>query len=50
MKEFICLMQDGDDEDARWNFHCDADDADHAQEQALDGYAAKVVAVYERIY
>jgi hypothetical protein len=49
MKEFICLMQDGEDELARWHFNCDAEDADHAQEQALDGYGASVVAVYERI-
>lgn len=53
MNEYICVMQDlgdpKDEEASRWNFHCDANDADHAQEQALDGYGAKVIAVYQRV-
>jgi hypothetical protein len=49
MDEFICLMQDGEDEDARWYFTCDAEDAEHAEEQALDGYDAYVIAVYRRV-
>jgi hypothetical protein len=49
MNEFICLMQDGDDEEARWYFTCDAEDAEHAEEQALDGYEAYVIAVYRRV-
>jgi hypothetical protein len=49
MSEFICLMQDGDDEEARWYFTCDAEDAEHAEEQALDGYEAYVIAVYRRV-
>jgi hypothetical protein len=42
-------MQDGEDEEARWYFTCDAEDAEHAEEQALDGYGAYVIAVYRRV-
>ncbi len=50
MNEYIVIVQDGDDELARWNFHCDADDANHAEEQALDHSAdIQCIAVYERI-
>ena len=49
MTEFVCLMQDGEDELARWYFTCDASDEEHAEEQALDGYDAYVIAVYRRV-
>ena len=49
MSEFICLMQDGEDGEARWYFTCEAEDEEHAEEQALDGYDAYVIAVYRRV-
>lgn len=50
MNEYIVIVQDGDDELARWNFHCDADDENHAEEQALDHSTdIQCIAVYERI-
>jgi len=35
MNEYIVIVQEGEDELNRWNFHCDAEDASHAEEQAL---------------
>ena len=50
MKEYIVIVQEGDDEAARWYFECSAEDISHAQEQALDHSAEiKCVAVYERV-
>ena len=50
MKEFLVLMQEGDDISSRWYASFFADDADHAEEQALDhDPIISVVAVYERL-
>ena len=50
MNEYIVIVQEGDDEMRRWNFHCDAEDANHAEEQALDhAETISCIAVYERI-
>jgi len=50
MNEYIVIVQEGTDEMGRWSFHCDADDADHAQKQALDhDDVISCIAVYERI-
>jgi hypothetical protein len=50
MNEYIVIVQEGTDEMARWNFHCDAEDANHAEEQALDhDDCISCVAVYQRI-
>ena len=50
MNEYIVIMQDGADELARWSFHCNAEDANHAEEQALDHSAdIQCIAVYQRI-
>ena len=50
MQDFICLVQDGEDESARWYFECSAENQEHAQEQALDHSAdTRVISVYQRI-
>lgn len=50
MNEYIVIVQEGDDEMNRWYFDCFADDASHAEEQALDHNAdIRNIAVYERI-
>ena len=50
MKEYIVLVQEGDDEFARWFFQCEAEDASHAEEQSLDhDTVIKNIAVYKRI-
>ena len=50
MNEYIVIVQEGADEMARWNFHCDAEDASHAEEQALDhDDVISCIAVYGRI-
>ena len=50
MNEYIVIVQEGADEMGRWNFHCDAEDASHAEEQALDhDDVISCIAVYERI-
>jgi len=50
LNEFIVIVQEGDDEKGRWSFHCDAEDATHAEEQALDHSAdIRNIAVYERV-
>jgi hypothetical protein len=50
MIEYIVIVQEGDNEMNRWNFHCDAENASHAEEQALDHDALiNCIAVYERI-
>lgn len=50
MNEYIVIVQEGTDEMGRWSFHCDADDANHAEEQALDhADVISCIAVYERI-
>jgi hypothetical protein len=50
MNEYIVLVQEGTDEDARWYFNCEADDIDHAEEQALDHDSnISVIAVYARV-
>ena len=50
MTEYIVIVQEGTDEMGRWSFHCDAEDASHAEEQALDhDDVISCIAVYERI-
>lgn len=51
MTEFVCLMQDKGNPGlgGRWYFTCEAEDEEHAKEQAFDGYDAKVIAVYRRV-
>ena len=50
LNEFIVIVQEGDDEMNRWNFYCHAEDATHAEEQALDHSAdIRNIAVYERV-
>ena len=50
MNEYIVIVQEGTDEIRRWSFHCDAEDASHAEEQALDhDDLISCIAVYERI-
>jgi protein-disulfide isomerase-like protein with CxxC motif len=52
MKEYIVLMEYAAEvaKDGQWYFPCSADDATHAEEQALDSEpACRAVAVYERI-
>jgi hypothetical protein len=50
MDEYIVVVQEGDDETQRWNFYCDAEDANHAEEQALDhADTINCIAVYGRI-
>lgn len=50
MNEYIVIVQEGDDEMNRWHFYCHAEDATHAEEQALDHSAdIRNIAVYERV-
>ena len=50
MKEYIVFVQNGDDESSRWFFTCEAEDQNHAEEQALDhDVSIRVISVYERI-
>lgn len=50
MNEYIVIVQEGNEEESRWSFHCDAEDEHHAQEQALDhDNVISCIAVYERI-
>jgi len=50
MNEYIVIVQEGNDEMSRWSFHCDAENANHAEEQALDhDDVISCIAVYERI-
>jgi len=50
MNEYIVIVQEHDDEMGRWNFHCDAENANHAEEQALaHDSCITTIAVYERI-
>lgn len=55
MNDFICIVEEyvcdeNSDLGYRWNFHCSAEDANHAEEQALDhDDNIRVIAVFERI-
>jgi hypothetical protein len=51
LNEFIVIVQEGDDEMwGRWHFYCHAEDASHAEEQALDHSSdIRSIAVYERV-
>jgi hypothetical protein len=50
MNEYIVIVQEGNKDESRWSFHCDAEDASHAEEQALDyDDVINCIAVYERI-
>jgi len=50
LREYIVIVQEDNEEESRWSFHCDAEDADHAEEQALDhADVISCIAVYERI-
>ena len=50
LTEYIVIVQEGTDEMGRWSFHCDAEDASHAEEQALaHDDVISCIAVYERI-
>jgi hypothetical protein len=50
LTEYIVIVQENTDEMGRWSFHCDAEDANHAEEQALDhDDVISCIAVYERI-
>ena len=50
LNEFIVIVQEGDDEMNRWHFYCHAEDATHAEEQALDhDDVISCIAVYERV-
>lgn len=50
LNEYIVIVQEGDDDISRWHFHCLAEDANHAEEQALDhSIDIRNIAVYERI-
>lgn len=50
MKEYIVCVQEGEDERSRWFFTCEAEDPNHAEEQALDhDKSIRIISVYERI-
>jgi hypothetical protein len=55
MNDFICIVEEYDCSETtdlchRWHFHCSADDAGHAEEQALDhDDNIRVVSVFERV-
>jgi hypothetical protein len=50
MNEYIVIVQENEDEDGRWHFYCDAEDENHAEEQALDhDPSISCIAVYKRI-
>lgn len=50
MNEYIVIVQDGENEMNRWNFYCDAENASHAEQKALDdSETINCIAVYERI-
>lgn len=50
LTEYIVIVQEGNEDESRWSFHCDAEDASHAEEQALDhDDVISCIAVYERI-
>ena len=49
MKRFMICMKQNDEETTLY-FPCDADDADHAEEQALDAYPGwHCVTIYQEI-
>ena len=49
MKRYIIQMEE-QAEDFRFFFPCDADDADHAEEQALNAYPkARCVTIYQEV-
>lgn len=35
-KEYIVVLQNGDDYQNQWEFHCDAEDAEGAEQVALE--------------
>ena len=50
INEYIVIVQEDNEDESRWSFHCDAKNADHAQEQALDqDNVISCISVYERI-
>jgi hypothetical protein len=50
MKRFIIMMQLSEDNETPLYFPCDADDADHAEEQALDAYPGwHCVTIYQEV-
>jgi hypothetical protein len=51
MKRYVVYVQENpDDLDARFYFPCDADDADHAEEQALDAYPqGQCITIFEEV-
>jgi len=50
MKRFIIEMRQGWEDDTPLFFPCDADDADHAEEQALNAYPEwRVVTVFQEV-
>lgn len=50
MTEYIVIVQEGDDEMVRWEFYCEAENASHAEKQALDhSKDIGCIAVYERV-
>ena len=50
MKEYIVILQDDDDYQNQWEFHCDAFDADGAEQVALDeNENVRCISVFERV-
>lgn len=50
MKDYIVYVQENDDENSRWFFTCQAENQNHAEEQALNhDESIRVISVYERV-
>jgi hypothetical protein len=50
MKEYIVILQNDDDYQNQWEFHCDAFDADGAEQVALDeNENVRCISVFERV-
>lgn len=52
LKDYLVMVQEGEAENdpGYWNFHCQAEDPEHAREQAIGhGDAISVLSVYQKV-
>ena len=50
MKEYILVLQRSDDYQKQWEFHCDAEDAESAEQDALiENENVRCISVFVRV-
>jgi hypothetical protein len=50
MKEYILVLQRSDDYQKQWEFHCDAEDAESAEKDALiENENVRCISVFVRV-